>query len=447
MPPSQAELEAFWTGASADSRARYTDVRLIGSGAYSVVAKATDTRSNEPVAIKRIAEVFYDAQEAKKVLREIRLLRDFKHPNVISLVALIEPQSMETFDDIFMVTDFMESDLRRIIKSRQPIETERVRSYMAQLCAGLHHVHCHAGLHRDLKPANILVSNTRRTPSTPHGLLRLCDFGLARVDVDATSDGKPENKREQEAATQVDAEGDDGEEEVPDISTPRTPPLLKKQMTSYVVTRWYRAPEVILRERYTAAIDMWAVGCIFKELLELQPASRFKTGALFPGRYCIPFSFDDDQRERQRHDQLAVIARILGTFTEPEVGWMGAAAQQELRAVLPEAAWSQKPEGERRDEVAARLAGECPVAATGSAELALLVALLEFNPAVRPTADAALRHPFFAELPEAERPPMTTPSAPKTIEATYQFEQENLGSNELRVLIANDLFRMHIEGQ
>ena len=57
---------------------------------------------------------------------------------------------------------------------------------------------------------------------------------------------------------------------------------------------------------------MWAAGCIFKELLELTPPSRFRTGALFPGRYCIPFSFDDDQRERQRHDQLAVITRTLG---------------------------------------------------------------------------------------------------------------------------------------
>merc|ERR1719284_1012700 len=112
-------------------------------------------------------------------------------------------------------------------------------------------------------------------------------------------------------------------------------------MTSYVVTRWYRAPEVILRERYSSAIDMWAVGCIFKELLELMPTSRFRTGALFPGRYCIPFSFDDDQRERQRHDQLAVITRILGAPTHAEVGWMRADSQAEVQAVLPSACKGQ----------------------------------------------------------------------------------------------------------
>ena len=87
--------------------------------------------------------------------------------------------------------------------------------------------------------------------------------------------------------------------------------------------------QVILRQHYTSAIDLWAVGCIFKELLELQPDSRFRTGALFPGRYCIPFSFDDAQRERQRHDQLAVIAARLGTPTADEMAWAGEAARAE----------------------------------------------------------------------------------------------------------------------
>ena len=87
---------------------------------------------------------------------------------------------------------------------------------------------------------------------------------------------------------------------------PSKPPPLVPQMTNYVVTRWYRAPEIILQQPYGAPVDMWAAGCIFKELLELMPGSKFKTGALFPGRYCIPFSFDDDHKSRHRHDQLSV---------------------------------------------------------------------------------------------------------------------------------------------
>ena len=205
---SAGELVAFWAGTAPGVRERYTNVKLIGSGAYSVVARATEKKTGTTVAIKRIAEVFYDAQEAKKVraptlplslplhlcspalwhfqvLREIRLLRDFSHPNIITLRSLAEPASMETFDDIFMVTEFMESDLRKIIKSKQTLEAEKVRSFMAQLFAGLHHVHAISGIHRDLKPANILVSPSRVSPATPYGILQLCDFGLARVDANS----------------------------------------------------------------------------------------------------------------------------------------------------------------------------------------------------------------------------------------------------------------------
>ena len=165
--------EEFWRGASPDGRARYRDATIIGQGAYSVVARATDTATGTTVAIKRISEVFYDAHEAKKVLREIRLLRDFEHPNIISLKALVPPTSMETFNDMFMVTEFMDGDLRRLIKSKQPVDAETTRSYMAQLLAGLQHVHAVHGIHRDLKPANVLLSSG--------GRLKLCDFGLART--------------------------------------------------------------------------------------------------------------------------------------------------------------------------------------------------------------------------------------------------------------------------
>merc|ERR1719321_2348230 len=134
-----------------------------------------------------------------------------------------------------------------------------------------------------------------------------------------------------EQGTEEEAASGPDDEEPPSSADgappPPSPPSLKKQMTSYVVTRWYRAPEVILRQHYTSAIDMWAVGCIFKELLELMPESRFRTGALFPGRYCIPFSFDDDNRERQRHDQLAVITRTLGDPTAAEMTWLSEGAQ------------------------------------------------------------------------------------------------------------------------
>lgn len=209
-----AATDAFFEGASPEGRARYTDVQLIGQGAYSVVARATDSRKNMPVAIKRISEVFYDAHEAKKVLREIRLLRDFRHPNIIWLHALVPPASMETFNDIWIVTDYMDGDLRRIIKSRREIEPLKVRLYMAQLIAALHHVHALDSIHRDLKPANVLVSRK--------GNLKLCDFGLARTV-------------KQNHGTEVEQEGAPVD--------PSKPPPLVPQMTNYVVTRWYARPD------------------------------------------------------------------------------------------------------------------------------------------------------------------------------------------------------------
>ena len=117
----------------------------------------------------------------------------------------------------------------------------------------------------------------------------------------------------------------------PDAGGVPTPPPLKPQMTSYVVTRWYRAPEVILQEPYSAAIDVWAAGCIYKELLELQPGSNFRTGAIFPGRYCLPFSFDEHHSTRQRNDQLAVICRVMAPPTATEFAWASKEGQAEVR--------------------------------------------------------------------------------------------------------------------
>jgi len=428
---STSDIEQFWIGASADGRARYKDLKLIGAGAYSVVARATDQVTGERVAIKRIGEVFYDALEAKKVLREIRLLRDFHHNNIIQLRELIEPSSMETFDDIFMVTDFMESDLRRIIKSKKDMDPRQIRSYMVQLLASLQHVHALHSIHRDLKPANILLITSKVTPEWPYGLLRLCDFGLARVA------GSEESKRELEAASEVESELDamriDSKESE---SKKAEPPKLMPQMTSYVVTRWYRAPEVILKEPYTSAIDIWAAGCIFKEMLELVPQSRFRSGALFPGRYCIPFSFGEDQRDRQRHDQLTVICRVLGQPTLAEMEWASPSGQNEVKRVS--GGWSPAKPEEKRKMTRAKL--QETIATAGEAELELLAAMLSLDPRQRPSAEAGMKFAYFADLPAVERPEVTEPVSVDVVNAAFAFERENLGTNELRILISNDLF-------
>jgi len=338
---------------------------------------------------------------------------------------------METFDDIFMVTDYMESDLRRLIKSKKDMQSAQIKSYMVQLLAALQHVHALHSIHRDLKPANILLLTSKVTDQYPFGLLRLCDFGLARV-----AGGNEASKRELEAASEVESELDALRIDGAKPQGKAAPPPLMPQMTSYVVTRWYRAPEVILKEPYSAAIDIWAVGCIFKEMLELVPQSRMRTGAIFPGRYCIPFSFGEDQRDRQRHDQLTVICRVLGQPTQAEMSWASPDGQNEVKRVSN--GWSTASEVDRKRVQLQKL--QDAVATASAEELQLLQATLSINPKQRPTAAQALKFAYFKDLPPVQMPEITKEVDLEVIQAAFKFEKETLGLNELRVLISNDLF-------
>jgi serine/threonine protein kinase len=170
------------------------------------------------------------------------------------------------------------------------------------------------------------------------------------------------------------------------------------------------------------------------------------TGALFPGRYCIPFSFDDEQRERQRYDQLAVIARILGDPTSSELAGYSAEAVEEMRNVCATEALSSLGDEERSLEVDAKLRDVCPSASPD--EIALLKALLEIDPAKRPSAAAALGFAYFGTLPAVEAPCVTAMASEEEaarVKSAFAFEDEDLGKNELRILLANDLFRFREE--
>ena len=275
--------ENFWldpdTGAKlVTSSEHFEGLKVVGGGAYSSVAIARDTRTNDRVAIKRIDEVFYSKTEAKKVLREIRLMRDFCHPNVLSLREIVQPASAESFNDLFFVLDFMDTDLVGAMQRKGPrkMNAEQVRSYMHMILRGLEHIHALGAIHRDLKPGNILITDT--------GLLRLCDFGLARaVGATVETDDAREQYRTEKAGVEQDKPFDAADSRRSSDATTTTttsaldspaelesPPLPKmsRQLTPHVVTRWYRAPEVLMEEPYDAKLDLWSVGCIFKELLE-----------------------------------------------------------------------------------------------------------------------------------------------------------------------------------
>ena len=198
---------------------RYRPLRLLGQGTYGTVCAASVDGEGEQVAIKKIAGVFDAARsltEGKRTLREMLLLRHLEHENVSGIRHVMLPKPGH---DVYIVSDKMDFDLQRIISSTEPLTDDHCRYFLYQMLRGLKYVHSANVVHRDLKPSNVLLNANCD--------LKICDFGLARAMAEDES----------------------------------------MKMTQYVVTRWYRAPEILLLvQRYTKAVDVWSVGCIFGEV-------------------------------------------------------------------------------------------------------------------------------------------------------------------------------------
>ncbi|KAM8890343.1 mitogen-activated protein kinase 8 isoform 4-T4 [Synchiropus picturatus] len=207
---------------------RYQNLRPIGSGAQGIVCSAYDHNLERNVAIKKLSRPFQNQTHAKRAYRELVLMKCVNHKNIIGLLNVFTPQkSLEEFQDVYLVMELMDANLCQVIQME--LDHERLSYLLYQMLCGIKHLHAAGIIHRDLKPSNIVVKSDCT--------LKILDFGLART-----------------AATGL-------------------------LMTPYVVTRYYRAPEVILGMGYQANVDIWAVGCIMAEMV------RHKI--LFPGRDCI----------------------------------------------------------------------------------------------------------------------------------------------------------------
>ncbi|NP_001238209.1 MAPK [Glycine max] len=177
---------------------RYKIQEVIGKGSYGVVCSAIDTHTGEKVAIKKIHDIFEHVSDAARILREIKLLRLLRHPDIVEIKHVMLPPSRRDFKDIYVVFELMESDLHQVIKANDDLTKEHYQFFLYQLLRALKYIHTANVYHRDLKPKNILANANCK--------LKICDFGLARV---AFND------------------------------TPTT-----VFWTDYVATRWYRAPEL-----------------------------------------------------------------------------------------------------------------------------------------------------------------------------------------------------------
>ncbi|KAI1719733.1 protein kinase domain-containing protein [Ditylenchus destructor] len=206
--------------------------KIIGSGAYGAVGQAIDTRSNTNVAIKKIARAFAALTLIKRTLREIRILRELKHDNIVSVIDMFSAEGCQQDRDIYLVMDLMETDLHQIIHSTQKLTEQHNQYFLYQMLRGLKYLHSVGIVHRDIKPSNLLVNG--------NCLLKLADFGMARsIEQCIREEGSI--------------------------------------MTQYVSTRWYRAPELLFSLLdYDTKVDIWSAGCIFAEMIMRRQ--------LFPGR-------------------------------------------------------------------------------------------------------------------------------------------------------------------
>lgn len=215
----------------------YEYICKLGEGTFGEVSKAKSKKTGQIVALKKI--LMHNEKDGFPItaLREIKLLKQLDHINILKLeeMAVERPKSASKKTSMFMVTPYMEHDLSGLLENPSVTFTEpQIKCYMKQLLTGCAYLHENKILHRDMKAANLLISNK--------GILQIADFGLARPYDDEPP--KP---------------GQGGGEATRDYTT-------------LVVTRWYRPPELLLQlRRYTTAIDMWGVGCVFGEMFKHKP--------------------------------------------------------------------------------------------------------------------------------------------------------------------------------
>ncbi|PIN05460.1 Mitogen-activated protein kinase [Handroanthus impetiginosus] len=337
---------------------RYKILEVIGKGSYGVVCSAIDTHTGEKVAIKKIHDVFEHISDAARILREIKLLRLLRHPDIVEIKHIMLPPSRREFKDIYVVFELMESDLHQVIKANDDLTREHYQFFLYQLLRALKYIHTANVYHRDLKPKNILANANCK--------LKICDFGLARV---AFSD------------------------------TPTT-----IFWTDYVATRWYRAPELCgsFFSKYTPAIDIWSIGCIFAEVLTGKP--------LFPGKNVV--------------HQLDLITDLLGT---PSMDTISRVRNEKARRYLTSMRKKQPVPFSQKFPNADPLA------------LRLLEKLLAFDPKDRPTAEEALADPYFKGLAKVEREPSCQPIS----KMEFEFERRRVTKEDIRELIFREILEYH----
>ena len=442
------------------------------------------------VAIKKVPRVFNDLIDGKRVLRETKILQQLRgHENIIRVHDLMMPRyNRETFKDIYIVSELLDTDLHLVLKSGQPLEEGHLQYIMYQLLKSLAYVHSFGAIHRDLKPGNLLLTGSCD--------LKVCDFGLVRGGVRQVRNMGPaasyKNAPVAEAATTLRPGGDldpaaedrrdDAKAKVlakrheeeggpilaEDAMSASIGPAGAADLTDYVITRYYRPPELLIMSNYSHEVDLWSAGCIMAEILIRRP--------VFPGKDYL--------------SQLTIIAQttaLANTPSTPEDVDMFFKGGDEGRNYLKDLLFRQRrsqhqhqhqffdPSLDALENLRTALFGANHPASKALSRTAidLLYRLLSFDPRQRLTALDALRHPFFKqmysrgdELVKSETETTGSLSVPVAVPegvvadsveqigvyyesededeaSVWEFDQRELAEPDLRTLFWDELYRAH----
>ena len=254
---------------------RYQKMEKLGEGTYGVVYKAKDMATNEIIALKKIRLENEDEGVPSTAIREISLVKDCQHPNIVKLKDIVHNEKK-----LYLIFEYLDHDLKKYLEiNGGPLSPPVVKSFLYQMLDGIAFCHAQRVLHRDLKPQNLLIDK--------NGIVKLADFGLARAYY------------------------------LP-IRTYTHEVILMFLYNIYikiiikVVTLWYRAPEILLGQKvYSTPVDIWSIGCIFSEMAQRLP--------LFAGDSEI--------------DQIFKIFQVLGTPNETT--WNGITSLPDFKQTFP----------------------------------------------------------------------------------------------------------------
>jgi len=405
---------------------QYEIKQELGHGAFGVVSLAiTTSKSSLPtgtrVAIKKMLGIFGNPSGTKRLIRELRVLRYLSHhPSITQLldVKIPKPHDLTKFSQILLVFECMDGDLNSHLKDPKIKYNEgMLRSIMKQIMTGLKYMHSAGFVHRDLKPQNLLILDRGTDLGNDRFQCKLCDFGLAR------------NIHRNRNQPEIQSKAIPGLDEKSVDKNQLRAYKFQPKITKHVVTRYYRAPEIslLIQERAKLpAIDIWSMGCIMGELLQMIPGQEQgrnnKREILLKGAADLvlsPRTFHN--RPIITRQQLNVIFKFLGT---PDADYIAKIKNDDLRK------WIRQQEKRKPEDLQQRFKKVTPEC------LDFMKCMLQYDVDKRYDVEQCLKHPWLDVADDDE----LNQSHEQIVE---DFEDVYLNDHQLRLMVVDEIMNFN----